>query len=343
MSRFSFVVAFGFIYLLAAKLAADPARFWISSSATTPTGPAAPTVFRTSGSVGTLHIWAQPATTNAGAWHESANPFKTLQNLSLNLTTDQPVVDFLNDGILVHNPDLNESAKRYQFVFDSSEGLASTQTESAVMLGSPDQIFDLQGFSIDLGASYVGFGPTCLASDTSCAMTPVGPVWLVSSVDYKVIAESGTANFFLQIGSNGMNHAGETSAQTAVVFGAKLSGSEPEYNASSHRGETLVGDEPDFVLTITGAQPGDYNGDGRVNAGDFSLWRDTLGSTTNLAANGNGDSSVDAGDYAVWRSNYGAGSASGGELAAIGIPEPKSLLLAIVLASWLFIGRRAGA
>jgi hypothetical protein len=33
--------------------------------------------------------------------------------------------------------------------------------------------------------------------------------------------------------------------------------------------------------------PGDYNGDGVVNAGDYTVWRDTLGTEFDL--NGNGD------------------------------------------------------
>ncbi|MEX2172656.1 MAG: right-handed parallel beta-helix repeat-containing protein [Pirellulales bacterium] len=51
---------------------------------------------------------------------------------------------------------------------------------------------------------------------------------------------------------------------------------------------------------------GDYNGDGAVNAADYTIWRDTLGSTTDLRANGNDSNSViDAADYGVWTANFG--------------------------------------
>lgn len=50
---------------------------------------------------------------------------------------------------------------------------------------------------------------------------------------------------------------------------------------------------------------GDYNGDGRVDLADYSVWRDTLGSTTELAADGNENDVIDAGDYTVWKEHFG--------------------------------------
>ncbi|TWT93384.1 hypothetical protein Pla108_38780 [Botrimarina colliarenosi] len=82
------------------------------------------------------------------------------------------------------------------------------------------------------------------------------------------------------------------------------------------------------------ALEGDYNGDGLVNAADYTVWRDTLGSTTDLRADGNGNLIVDGpagagSDYEVWTSNYGAGASSG---ASVAIPEPTSILLATAAA-----------
>jgi 3-phytase len=55
------------------------------------------------------------------------------------------------------------------------------------------------------------------------------------------------------------------------------------------------------------ALPGDYNLNGRVDAADYTLWRDTMGSTvqTFAGADGNGNGRIDADDYDVWKTNFG--------------------------------------
>lgn len=59
-------------------------------------------------------------------------------------------------------------------------------------------------------------------------------------------------------------------------------------------------------LFFGGELAGDYNGDGRVDAGDYTVYRDTLGSTSDLRADGDHNGVVDANDRLVWANNYGA-------------------------------------
>jgi hypothetical protein len=80
---------------------------------------------------------------------------------------------------------------------------------------------------------------------------------------------------------------------------------------------------------------GDYNRDGRVDAGDYAVWRRTLDSRTMLAADGNANGVVDSGDYAIWRRNFGLdasgaglGSGLGSQLVG-GVPEPAAAGLAL--------------
>lgn len=70
---------------------------------------------------------------------------------------------------------------------------------------------------------------------------------------------------------------------------------------------------------------GDFSFDGRVDAADYSIYRDTTGSTSLLAADGNLDGVVNATDLALWAAGYGAGVV--GPPAASLVPEPTSLLL----------------
>ena len=65
-----------------------------------------------------------------------------------------------------------------------------------------------------------------------------------------------------------------------------------------------------FLLKIVDVRiPGDYNGNGTVDAADYTVWRDTLGQIgPSLTADGNANHQIDAGDYQVWKENFGVGT-----------------------------------
>jgi hypothetical protein len=88
---------------------------------------------------------------------------------------------------------------------------------------------------------------------------------------------------------------------------------------------------PDVQLVDAPSLPGDYNGNGAVDAADFVVWRE------NPAAHGG-----DPAGYNTWRTNFGrtsgAGSGLGGGTAA---PEPATLgLLLLLTTPWLLRRRR---
>lgn len=78
--------------------------------------------------------------------------------------------------------------------------------------------------------------------------------------------------------------------------------------------------------------PGDYNGDGTVDAADYLVWRRTLDSTTDLRADGNGNGVIDANDYSVWQSYFGATYGNGSASATAPVPEPQAVLLYLTAA-----------
>ncbi|TWT87145.1 hypothetical protein Mal64_26800 [Pseudobythopirellula maris] len=79
------------------------------------------------------------------------------------------------------------------------------------------------------------------------------------------------------------------------------------------------------------ALAGDYNGNGVVDAADFTVWRDLRGSAGfGLAADGDGDGVVDDDDYQLWIAHFGQSLPLGANPTQA--PEPRGLWLAIVAA-----------
>lgn len=100
----------------------------------------------------------------------------------------------------------------------------------------------------------------------------------------------------------------------------------------------------DYVPGTGGGEgiPGDYNNNDFVDAADYTIWRDTLGSTVDLRANGDdGGASmgvIDVADYNLWKLNFGV-SAGSGSAAVVAVPEPASLSLVFLSAALLVAGR----
>jgi uncharacterized lipoprotein YddW (UPF0748 family) len=70
----------------------------------------------------------------------------------------------------------------------------------------------------------------------------------------------------------------------------------------------------------------DFNDDGVVDAADYTVWADTVGSTTDFRADANGDRLVNAVDYNLWSANYGRSYVG----TSTAIPEPVTMALAAV-------------
>ena len=81
-------------------------------------------------------------------------------------------------------------------------------------------------------------------------------------------------------------------------------------------------------LNIATPATGDYNGNGVVDAADYTVWRDTVGSTTNFAADGNGDHVIDQADYDAWLGKFPVTLGSAASTGGSSIPEPGTFTLA---------------
>lgn len=97
-----------------------------------------------------------------------------------------------------------------------------------------------------------------------------------------------------------------------------FSSADSRYNGFAIPNVVAVVVDNDSVASLAG----DYNGNSTVDAGDYVVWRKTVGSGTHHQADGSGltigvpDGTVDQSDYNYWRSNFGnattgAGSGTG--------------------------------
>lgn len=67
---------------------------------------------------------------------------------------------------------------------------------------------------------------------------------------------------------------------------------------------TLLADEVVVSPEVVFSPLGDYDIDGDVDAADYTLFRDTFASTTDLRADGNQDGVVSVADYTIWRDAF---------------------------------------
>jgi hypothetical protein len=118
---------------------------------------------------------------------------------------------------------------------------------------------------------------------------------------------------------------------TAIAFDA---GSHPFERFAGPDGGRLAymadfgfASQDSFVTMLTPAKPGDYNGDGHVDANDFAVWRSTFGSTTDASADGNLDDIVDSRDFVIWRKNVPAAGAGFAATGLVSVPEPTGTAL----------------
>lgn len=86
------------------------------------------------------------------------------------------------------------------------------------------------------------------------------------------------------------------------------------------------------VSALSGPMPGDFNGDGTVDAADLAQWQADYGASAGSDADGDGD--TDGDDFLVWQRNLSTPAG------AVAVPEPAALaLVAMGGAALLSAGR----
>ncbi|QDT67444.1 Extracellular ribonuclease precursor [Planctomycetes bacterium MalM25] len=272
------------------------------------------------------------ATSDAG---EYARPLAMGAGVSdsfdVGLDVSTAVSGVTGGAVLVDNLDVTTGGGAGSGANDTDDviGLSFTVLDHPVASFAADSILSTTTIdfgSINLGSglveqalelfNYDGAGAPAFASDLDLdSLVPVG--------------DSGALSLDLMT-SSGL--AQGDSLMFDAVFDTSLAGEFETTYTLNLSGEDLPGEQQQMVeITLLGevvaTLAGDYNLDGIVDSADYTVYRDSFGSTVDLAADGDNSGEIDAGDLTVWSDNYGATSAA----FATAVPEPGGLLLVVTL------------
>ncbi|QDV78177.1 PEP-CTERM sorting domain-containing protein [Botrimarina mediterranea] len=178
-------------------------------------------------------------------------------------------------------------------------------------------------------------------ADEIVTIADIGQAWH----NYRVTVTPETVTYEIDLKRDGINAAtGEAGYDGTITY--ELASTAGGYNSVRFGGPSNVSslgngfyggaifDNIKVSLVDAAAEPlvGDFNGDGAVDAADYTVWRDTLNTSvtagTGADANENGiiDGPGAGSDYEFWATNYGATSTPAAA-ASVTIPEPTSLAL----------------
>ncbi len=308
------------------------ANIWLTSSNNLPAGstpplnpPEIPQVSRGLGSAGSFYIWGTP---DAG---------KTLSNWSLNIVSSNPeVLQFTTTDVQSFNPVLDPLANKSRWEYVGEPATPEGSVSSPRLDG-------IQGFSIGIpGAGNTGIGIGTGAGAAGGSMVPdpfaANNSWLIARVDYLTGTTEGAAEVSLQMGSAGINHLGEESALTDVVFGALTDPALNAGNASGQTGREKNSETPELVFTVadTGQQNADFDADSDVDGSDFLTWQRGYGTSSGIG-DANNDQLTDGADLVIWEQQFGSPQ-NNTAAASLAVPEPSTGMLWAFAISLLIVG-----
>ncbi len=183
-----------------------------------------------------------------------------------------------------------------------------------------------------------------IAYEAGQHLTPIGPTQRADAGFVELLAninrDERMGNLYTYMTEQWHAIGGET-----ITFFADV-GSWSEFGFWGLKENYLDDDSPKFqavqdFLNATETLSGDYNRDGRVDAADYTVWRDSLG-TANPLADGDANGTVDTADYSIWRVNFGRTQTlpSQGSISTGTVPEPGAVAIGLGGLGALLISRR---
>ena len=165
------------------------------------------------------------------------------------------------------------------------------------------------------------FSDVSFIPDLNLYLMPAGATMLDQAVLKSTTKNSTVQHIFSQV----------TQGRSYEIWVTQASGGDTEIDNYALAWWTLP--------IVSHASLGDYDGNGIVDANDYTVWKGAFG-TANAAVDGNGDGVIDAADYILWRAHLGQMVGSG---SAAAVPEPSSLLMCVIAAFMFGLRKRTRA
>jgi hypothetical protein len=185
---------------------------------------------------------------------------------------------------------------------------------------------------LDNGPETIGLWSNLSTYTTEHALPPSQWTGAVAAVSYS----DNTGQGWPADDGNGSIYLNNLSANPALGVSWTLSGGANDAAGSFHpapiqRPDHPGGDvgSPGFVPGVTQALAGDYNGDGSINAADYTVWRNNFGQSVLLP----GETTprvLTRADYDLWKDRYIEANQAGGALHQETIPEPAAVIMATI-------------
>jgi hypothetical protein len=262
---------------------------------------------------------ANSALTNSGHIHIASGTSLTLSNSG---SFNQTAGETQDDGTLAVTPGTDDVKIQGGILHGTGTVTGKLQVSGTGQISPGDSIGTLSV------TGNVSFSAGSLSEELGTAGSP-GTSDLLAITGNLTL--SGTSALALTGGAaSGYYKIITYSGTLSGTFNSVTSGYAADY---SHTGEIRV---------VAVPLPGDYNGNGIVDAADYVVWR-KAGAAAYLP-NDLTPGTVNASDYDVWRAHFGqtAGSGSGASTNT-GVPEPATLVLLRFVAAGLCLRLRRNA
>jgi autotransporter-associated beta strand protein len=256
----------------------------------------------------------------------------TLSGSNLGTNTLAPVIGDASDGGVVG---ITKTGPGKWVLSGNNTYTGSTKVQAGILLINGNQSGD-GVTTVAAGAALGGtgtLGGSLVLSEGSSftaafSAGTIDPLAILGDVDLSALADT------LSVTGSGSGESWVLATYSGMLTGAF------ETIAGGFTVDYGSGTNSQITLTAGGGVlAGDYNQNGVVDAADYTVWRDNLG-TSGPLPNDQLSGPIGQAHYQQWKNNFGAtlGSASSGGAAAV--PEPASVGLAIMGCAMIVIVAR---